>query len=97
MGKGKEVVDKIAGGIKDMVEREIKLLANKIDSAKKDDGDAQIVDPSAEGSGQQEMVDVLVHFWIDFCKRMQTVRDVFVYLERTYLVTTGLQGKHSFW
>ena len=39
MGKASDMTGKIAAAIKDMVEREIKLLAQRIDSTKKKDAD----------------------------------------------------------
>ena len=84
-----------------MVAREIAKLSKQIKDSKQqkdEDGDAQIQDASgADTASEKGIVEVLVSFWIDFCKRMQIIRDVFMYLERTYLIEKGLSNKYSFW
>lgn len=100
LGKSKELIARLSKSLEEMVSREIGLLSEKI-SHQKNNGVAMQVDSGNAGSGEQEQfVDVLVSFWIDFCKRMQAVRDVFIYLERTHLAQQsggGLEGKQSFW
>lgn len=39
-----------------------------------------------EESDDVEYLKKMRQFWLTFCQQMQQVRDVFLYLERTYLV-----------
>ena len=32
-------------------------------------------------------LELLKDFWIQFCNQMQSIRDIFLYLERTYLIS----------
>lgn len=39
------------------------------------------------GASNLSYLELLKDFWIKFCQQMQSVRDIFLYLERTYLIS----------
>lgn len=46
---------------------------------------------------EQEFLSKVKDFWISFCIQMQSLRDIFLFLERTVLIKSDNEDKSSFW
>ena len=52
-----------------------------------DSGDGQNANEVSQQITDFKYLEMLKDYWVEFCTQMQSVRNVFLYLERTYLVS----------
>ena len=79
MGKAAQLAEKVDEKIQSLVQGKLDSVKAQLDSFAE----------SGESGEQSTNIDFLCFFrdfWISFCMQMQAFRDVFLVLERTYLL-----------
>ena len=81
MGKSEELANRVTFKLNELICWQIDQLQGQIQPSEND----MQIDEGDNGTNQY--LEFLKDFWIQFCQQMQSVRDIFSYLERMYLVS----------
>jgi len=86
MGKSEELANRLTLKLNELIEEQIESLKNKVTEIAADNEDSMQIDQGTQPAQAGELA-LLRDFWLHFCRQLRSVCDIFIFLEKTYLVS----------